>query len=201
MFIFINGLLLGLSLIMSLGPQNLFLIKQGARKNHAALSAFICFCCDFILIGGSIIGLDALFDAFPGLRIWMLWSGSAFLLYFAIQTFLSAFSGKKDKEPDALQPLSRIQIILFALGFSLLNPYAILDTMIIIGSGSSQFPEHQMVFLSGVIAASFIWFSSLTFTSWHFAHIISKTRVWQSLEFMSGSMMTYIGIKLALSGI
>ena len=200
MFIYLNGLLLGLSLIMALGPQNIFLIKQGARRNHAALSAVICFFCDVILVIASMVGLHELLLSHPNLRIGMIWLGAAFLLYYAIKTLRSAFSTNKSSIDHEHQPHNRVQIILFALGFSLLNPHAIIDTLVIIGSGSSQFPDHEMVFLLGVITASLLWFSSLFFTTRYFANILSRATVWQAIELLSGFIMAFIGIKLGLSG-
>lgn len=200
MFIYFNGLLLGLSLIMALGPQNIFLIKQGARKNHAALSAAICFFCDILLVCASVVGLHQLLLNHPTLQIGMIWLGSAFLLYYAIKNLRSAFSKRKSVIEQTQQPHSRAQIILFALGFSLLNPHAIIDTLVIIGSGSAQFPDHEIVFLLGVITSSLLWFSSLFFTTRYFSAILSKERVWQGIELLSGLLMAFIGIKLVING-
>lgn len=198
MLIYLNGLILGFSLIMALGPQNIFLIKQGARRNHATLSAVVCFICDVILICASVAGLHELLIAQPRLQAWMMWLGSAFLLYYAIKTLRSALTKKKAKQQDLANQHSKTQIILFALGFSLLNPHAIIDSLVIIGSGSSQFPDHELAFLAGVITASFLWFSSLIFTTRYFASIISKDSIWQVIELFSGLIMAFIGIKLAL---
>ncbi|BCA97064.1 amino acid transporter LysE [Legionella antarctica] len=186
---------------MALGPQNIFIIKQGARRNHAALSAAICFICDIILVGASVAGLHQLLLKHPALKIWMVLLGSAFLLYYAIKTLRSAFSGEQPEAAPSHQPHNRIQVILFALGFSLLNPHAIIDTLVIIGSGSSQFPDHQLVFLLGVITSSLLWFSSLFFTTRYFANILTKAKIWQSIELFSGLLMAFIGIRLALSTI
>lgn len=82
MFVYLNGLFLGLSLIIALGPQNVFLIKQGAQKNHAILSAVICFICDFILICSSIAGLHELLQLRPVLQIWMMVLGTLFYFLF-----------------------------------------------------------------------------------------------------------------------
>lgn len=199
MLIYLNGLVLGLSLIMALGPQNIFLIKQGARRNHATLSAVVCFVCDIILVCASVAGLHKLLLAHPTLHVWITWLGSAFLFYYAIKALRSALAKKKENNKELVNQHSRSQIILFALGFSLLNPHAIIDTLVIIGSGSSQFPDHELAFLGGVITASFLWFSSLTFTTHYFANIISKDSIWQLIELFSGLLMTGIGIKLVLS--
>lgn len=201
MLIYLNGLLLGLSLIMALGPQNVFLIKQGARKNHPALSAAICFFCDILLVCGSVAGLHQLLLAHPYLQIWMIWLGSAFLLYYAVKNLRSAFSKNKQTTQETPQAHTRPQIILFALGFSLLNPHAIIDTLVIVGSGSSQYPDHKLAFLTGVISASLIWFSSLTITTRYFSNILTKTTVWQRIELLSGLLMAYIGIKLVTSSL
>ena len=200
MLIYFNGLILGLSLIMALGPQNIFLIKQGARRNHAALSAVICFICDIILVCASIAGLHKLILAHPTFQVWMIWLGSAFLFYYALKALRSGLSKKKKDEDGTSNLHNKTQIILCALGFSLLNPHAIIDTLVIIGSGSSQFPDHELAFLAGVVTASLIWFSSLTFTTRYFADTISKGSIWQAIELLSGLLMAFIGIKLALSG-
>lgn len=201
MLVYFNGLILGLSLIMALGPQNIFLIKQGARRNHATLSAIICFICDIILVYASIAGLHELLMSHPTLQVWMIWLGSAFLLYYAIKALRSAFAKKQQQTDASANQHNRLQIILFALGFSLLNPHAIIDTLVIIGSGSSQFPDQELTFLAGVITASLIWFSSLTVTTRYFADLISKGVIWQAIELLSGLLMAFIGIKLALSSI
>ncbi len=201
MFVYLNGLILGLSLIMALGPQNIFLIRQGARRNHAGLSTAICFICDVILVGASVAGLHELLLSHPTLQIWMIWLGSAFLLYYAIKTLRSALSKKEPTTDQTHQQHNRMQIILFALGFSLLNPHAIIDTLVIVGSGSSQFPDQEEIFLLGVITSSLLWFSSLFFTTRYFANILTKATVWQIIELFSGLLMAYIGIRLAVGNI
>lgn len=201
MLVYLNGLLLGLSLIMALGPQNIFLIKQGAKKNHAALSVAICFICDVILVCASVSGLHKLLLSHPTLQIWLITFGAAFLFFYAFKTLHSAFFGKKASSEVEYQLHSRIQITLFALGFSLLNPHAIIDSLVIIGSGSSQFPEHEGLFLAGVITSSLIWFSSLFFTTRYFSNVLSRPTVWQTIELSSGVLMAYIGIKLGLSAL
>ena len=197
MLVYLNGLLLGLSLVMALGPQNIFLIKQGARRNHAILSAVICFFCDLLLVCGSVAGLHKLLLTYPKLQIVMIGLGSTFLLYYAVKALMSVFATQKKNENKLPNPHNRKQIILFALGFSLLNPHAIVDSLVIIGSGSRRFPGSEPLFVLGVTTASLIWFCSLTFTTHYFANILGKKKVWQGIEFFSGILMAFIGIKLA----
>ncbi len=88
---------------------------------------------------------------------------------------------------------------MLALGFSLLNPHAIIDTLVLIGSGSSQFPEHPQAFIFGVLSSSLLWFTSLTFTTHYFANTIARAAVWRRIEFSSGLLMMFLSLKLASS--
>ncbi|MDR3442531.1 MAG: LysE/ArgO family amino acid transporter [Legionella sp.] len=199
MFAYFNGLFLGFSLIIALGPQNVFLIKQGARKNHALLSAIICFLCDLILICASITGLHELLLHHPMLQVWMMFLGCAFLLFYALKALKSAFSSTKHNEEQALLIHNKTQIILLALGFSLLNPHAIIDSLVIIGGGSTEYPDQQFNFLLGVVTASLLWFSALTFIARYFSTFLARTKVWKGVELTSGLLMSSIGIKLGSS--
>ncbi|KTD42707.1 LysE/ArgO family amino acid transporter [Legionella parisiensis] len=196
MFVYLNGLFLGLSLIVALGPQNVFLIKQSAQKNHAALSAVICFICDFILICSSIAGLHELLQIHPFLQIWMMVLGTLFLLFYSAKALTNAFFKASEHAENVHQPRNRAQIILLALGFSILNPHAIIDSLVIIGGGSSGYPNQEHIFLLGVLTSSFIWFSSLTFTARYFSGVLTKTNVWKGIELISGLLMAFVGVKL-----
>lgn len=197
MYIYLNGLLLGLSLIISLGPQNIFLIRQGTRRNHPVLSAIVCFLCDSLLVAASIAGLRELFENNPSLQSFMMWFGAAFLFFYAFKTIKSAITPKASQATSHNIKLNnRLQIMLLALGFSLLNPHAIIDTLVIVGSGSSQYPGKELTFLFGVVTASLIWFSVLTMTTRYFSDVLSRKTIWQIIELSSGVLMLVIGIKL-----
>ncbi|WP_133127663.1 LysE/ArgO family amino acid transporter [Legionella nagasakiensis] len=199
--VYFNGLILGLSLIMALGPQNIFLIRQGALRRHAVLSAVICFFCDCILVTASVAGLQQLLELHPNFRLWMAWFGAAFLLYYGGRALQQAFRRRTEVMHSEHQLMSRWQIIILALGFSLLNPHAIIDSLILIGGGSSQFPEHPHLFLMGVITSSLLWFTVLTFTAYYFAHSLTREVVWRRVEFFSGVLMLFLAIKLLNSQI
>jgi L-lysine exporter family protein LysE/ArgO len=197
--IYLNGLLLGLSLIMALGPQNIFLIRQGAKRNHAVLSAVTCFLCDLILITASVIGLKDILESHANLRVGMTWFGSAFLLYYGISALKKAFAKTKSEAVEEKQNATRWQIIALALGFSLLNPHAVIDSLVLIGGGSGQFPGHEKIFLLGVLSSSFIWFAALTFTAYYFSNVLVRDKVWRRVEFFSGILMLFLSLKLAIS--
>jgi len=197
MLVYLNGLMLGLSLITALGPQNVFLIRQGALKNHAIMSAIICFCCDVILVIGSVAGLNQLLNLHPVLHVWIIWFGVAFLAYYGTNALRKGLARTNSETIEQKQTCSRLQIILLALGFSLLNPHAIIDSLVIIGSGSRQYPDHPYFFLMGVVTSSFLWFTSLTFTTHRFADLLARQAIWQRIELGSGILMLALSLKLA----
>lgn len=199
MHIYIQGLIFGLSLIISLGPQNLFLMRQGAQRNYALLSASVCMICDIILITGSIIGLHQLLEQHLLFKQLMCLLGGLFLLYYGSQSLRSAFSSKKNGDHEHHLLDNPWQVILLAMGFSLLNPQAIIDSLVIIGGGSSQFPQHEKEFLAGVLTSSFIWFFSLSFLAYCFSTRLMKANIWKKIEFFSGGLMIYLGIKLMIN--
>lgn len=197
--IYFNGLLLGLSLITALGPQNIFLIRQGAMRKHAMLSAVICFFCDTILIVSSVIGLRELLEVHANFRVGMTWFGALFLLYYGVSALKQAFSKQPPKVTQEQLRTTRWQIIMLALGFSLLNPHAIIDSLVLIGGGSGQFPGHEHIFLLGVLTSSLLWFTALTLTAHYFSNILARPSVWRCVEGCGGVLMIFLSIKLAYS--
>lgn len=195
--IYLNGLILGLSLVSALGPQNIFLIKQGAQKNHILLSTIICFVCDGLLVAASITGLHHALMNHPALQSLLTWFGVLFLLYYGTCALNKGLKKPSINDKAQVETSNRLQIILLALSFSLLNPHAIIDSLIIIGGGSSQFPDHPYLFLMGVLTASALWLSTLMLITHYFSDILTRTTVWQRIELSSGLLMLFLSLKLA----
>lgn len=196
-YVFINGFILGISLVIALGPQNVFLIRQGAKRNYPGLSAFICFICDIIMVAGSVIGLHHLLELHPVFEEIMIILGSLFLFYYGGNAIYSSLQIKRADRPKYNNKIhSRLEIIVLSLGFSLLNPQALIDTIVIIGSNSSQFPHHEFSFTIGVLLSSMIWFCSITATTVYFSDILTREKIWARFELASGVLMFVIGVKL-----
>lgn len=198
--VFIYGFILGISLIISLGPQNIFLIRQGVLRQYAFVSATVCFVCDIILISGSIAGLHHILEEHARMAFWLTLAGSVFLLVYGSQSIRAAIrqsQSEQSKQADSESGARNYwQIILLALGFSLLNPQAIIDSMIIIGGGSAPYSDNLKPFLFGVLAASFLWFFLLTFTAYYFSEFLRQDKIWRRLQILSGILMIVIAIKL-----
>lgn len=199
MLVYLNGLLLGISLVATLGPQNVFLIRQGSQRQHVALSAIVCFLADFILVTGSVVGLHDLLAAHERAKDALTWFGIVFLMGYGIRALKKAVNSSRSLAVKQQNKVTRLQIIVFALGFSLINPHAIIDSLVLIGGGSAQFPGQEAVFLMGVLSSSLLWFTALTMTVYYFSNAISRPSVWRTIEFLGGILMVSLGIKLILS--
>ena len=181
---------------MALGPQNIFLIRQGALRRHVVLSTLTCFISDAILITASVAGLHHLLELHPAWQAWISALGFLFLMFYGLRSMYYALTVATDLEKKEHSVQGRKQIILLSLGFSLLNPHAIVDSLVLIGGGSTRYPGHQSAFLSGVLTSSLIWFTMLTLTAYYFSEAIRQKHVWKRMEFISGVLMIYLGFKL-----
>lgn len=198
MKVYFSGMLLGFSMIMALGPQNIFLIRQGALKKYALLSAVICFLSDALLMASSVTGLHQVLEKKPYYVQWLVYFGTFFLLFYGIKSLKNAFNTTvRVQVQNDKQAHSKAQIIALALGFSLLNPHAIIDALVLIGGGSAQFPDQSGVFLFGVLSSSLIWFTMLTFAAYSFSERLAEPKVWRRVECLSGVIMIYLAYQLA----
>lgn len=193
---YIHGLFLGLSLILALGPQNIFLIRQGALRNHTTLAVMVCFVSDSFLVIASVNGMHKAIEAHPLAQDALVCLGSVFLAYYGISALRRGTKQGPSLDLDSSLHKSAAEVIMCALGFSLLNPHAIIDSMLIVGANSIQFADNLPFFMFGVISASFLWFSGLAYSTYTFSGVLTKARVWRSLEITSGSMMLFITAKL-----
>lgn len=202
---FKTGMLLGLSIIISMGAQNLFLIKQGLRNEYPYLCAFMCFLCDSILIILSTAGVSVLILEFPLLKTILLILGVIFLMYYGSLAIKRGFNAAViSTDLMQLQELKQIKIsavklIALTLLFSLLNPQAILDVTLIIGGNANHYNNlSKYFFVSGVLAASFIWFFGVAIATRYFGEKISNVKFWRALEYTSGFLMITFAIKFLL---
>lgn len=193
------GMALGLSIIISLGAQNIYVIQQAIRNEYTYLCASTCFICDLILILLGATGMSALFIEFPLLKSLMLVMGSLFLIRYGYNAMKRGCKGGMNTtdlmnlENRIIKPQSPLKIILLGLSFSLLNPAAIMDTIVIIGGSANQYVDSEKyLFLIGSITASFIWFFGLATVAKVYLQKIASPLFWRMLDFVSGGLMLLI---------
>ena len=197
MFAIIPGLLAGFSLIIAIGAQNAFVIRQGLTKKFVLLTVLICAFSDALLIALGASGLGALIKANKNILEFVRWFGVAYLLWFAFKSARSAF--KKEVLNSAGEASAdKKSVILTVLGLTFLNPHVYLDTVILLGSISNQFGSDKWFFVIGAIFASFLWFTSIGFGAKSASRFMSRPIFWKILDSLIAVIMLSIALFLAL---
>ncbi|WP_264775438.1 LysE/ArgO family amino acid transporter [Deinococcus aetherius] len=200
---FLRGLTLGLSLIVAIGPQNAFVLRQGLTRRYAWLAALTCSLADTALTTFGVLGVGALLARSPVLVLIGTLAGATFLLWYGWRSFRAArHPGTLQAEGQAAQTPGTILVT--AAAFSLLNPHAILDTVVLIGGASAGLGRTgRTTFLLGTILASWLWFFGLALLAGRLALLMRSPRAWQVLDVLIGVVMWAIAVGLvrsALSG-
>lgn len=196
--IFTKGFVVSGGLIVAIGSQNAFVLKQGLLKQHIGSIVTICFLCDVLLISAGVLGLGYVLERAPFLSQALAAFGAAFLFWYGFSAFKSAWRGNSHMElSSGVQSKNRNQLVAMALAMTLLNPHVYLDTVVIIGGiGGTLDPSEKPWFLFGALIASFIWFVSLGYGSRLLAPLFTKDKTWQYLDIGIGIMMWWIAIEL-----
>lgn len=187
---FCQGFALSAGLIMAIGAQNVFVLTQGARGHRPLFVAGVCTACDAVLIGAGVGGVGALAGSAPWLAAAFALCGALFLLCYGYCAFRRVLRGGRlvPLEQDA-PPRTRM-ILMTALGVSLLNPHALLDTVVLIGGLSSRLtPEGRALFGLGAVAASACWFYSLSLGGKLLAPVLRRPGAWRVLDALVGVTM------------
>ena len=196
MFAIIPGLLAGLSLIIAIGAQNAFLIRQGLTKKFVLLTVLICAISDAILIALGASGLGALIKSNKNVLEFVRWFGVIYLLWFAFRSAKSVL--KKEVLNSAGEASAdRKSVILTVLALTFLNPHVYLDTVILLGSISNQFGSDKWFFCVGAMLASFIWFTAIGFGAKSASRFMSRPIFWKILDSIVAVIMLSIAALLA----
>lgn len=191
-----SGFLTSLSLILAIGAQNAFVLRQGLLGRHVLWLCLFCSASDAILITVGVFGFGALSEHVPGLTRYLTLFGAAFLFAYGLLRLRSAWIGVYDSDYDASAgSLSRT--IVLAAAFTWLNPHVYLDTVALIGAVSTGFAGFEkMVFAIGAVSASFAFFFTLGFGARLLAPIMQSRNAWRTLDVVIGIMMCWLALGL-----
>ena len=194
------GLLTGLSLIVAIGAQNAFVLRQGLARNHVGLVVAICLGGDVVLIAAGVAGLGALVRAHGDVLRAVALLGAAYLAWFAVSSFRRAL------RPDALlpseqAPRDRRAILGTALALTFLNPHVYLDTVLLLGTIGSQFGDARWLFALGAAAGSALWFAGLGYGARVLSPLMARPATWRVLDAAIGVVMLAIAVGLLRSAL
>ncbi|WP_348944477.1 LysE/ArgO family amino acid transporter [Chitinibacter sp. FCG-7] len=196
--VFFQGMALCASLIMAIGAQNAFILRQGISRQHLFIAVITCIGCDFLLMSAGVLGMGKILQTLPELQSWMALAGAVFVFWFGWQALQKAIRPGQLQIDDATRSARTAKsVVVAALGFSLLNPHAILDTVVLVGGiGAQQAPANQPIFVLGAVSFSCLWFFSLAYGASKLAPLFAKPAAWRVLEALIALMMVAIGISL-----
>jgi L-lysine exporter family protein LysE/ArgO len=190
------GFALGLSLILAIGAQNAFVLRQGIRGEHVLPVVLACAVSDAVLIAVGVAGFGAVSQAVPWLVPAFRYGGAAFLIAYGGRSFIAAWRGGAALQPGP-QAGGLRRAVLTCLALTWLNPHVYLDTVILLGSISTQYAD-RTAFGAGAVAASFVFFTTLGYGARLLRPVFATPRAWQGLEVLVGAVMWALAAKLLL---
>ncbi|MFT5343242.1 MAG: L-lysine exporter family protein LysE/ArgO [Paracoccaceae bacterium] len=192
---FLSGFALGFGLILAIGAQNAFVLRQGLRREHVFWVCLTCAVSDAILIVAGIAGFGALATAVPWFEPIMRSGGAAFLICYGASNLHSAWQGGTALDVTGGAQTSFVAILATLLAFTWLNPHVYLDTVVLIGSVSSQY-DSRLWFGIGAVTASFVFFFGLGYGARFLTPFFARPKAWQVLDLLIGLTMWVIAAKL-----
>lgn len=196
---FISGLLLGASLIIAIGAQNAFILRQGLLREHVFILCLICATSDAVLISLGVGGLGTLISRAPSLITAVTIGGVLFLGTYAVIAFRRAF------HPEAMRAArstsgSLKAAVAACLAFTFLNPHVYLDTVVLLGSLSARYEgQGRIAYGAGAALASYIWFFGLGYGARLLEPVFARPAAWRVLDVIIGLVMAGLAISLAVT--
>jgi L-lysine exporter family protein LysE/ArgO len=195
---FSTGLLLSLGLIVAIGAQNAFVLRQGLLRQHVGAIVLFCALADAVLMAAGVLGLATLLTVRPALAQALTIFGAAFLLLYGLRALWHA---RKPAVLDAASTTSALSLraaLAQTAAFTLLNPHVYLDTVLLVGSVGAQQGAARGWFVLGASLASLVWFVALGYGARLLAPLFARPRAWQVLEVLIGLTMLLLALMLVL---
>ena len=198
--VFFTGLTMGLSLIVAIGAQNAFVLRQGLQGEHVFAVCLTCAASDAFLILLGVTGFSQIAALLPWVDPVMRYGGAAFLIWYgarSLRSALGAFSALQVQGNGQTTPLGTT--LLACLAITWLNPHVYLDTVVLLGTISTQFPGDEALFAAGAVSGSFLFFFALGYGATRLRPVFAKPAAWRILEGVIALVMWAIALKLILS--
>jgi L-lysine exporter family protein LysE/ArgO len=195
---FSHGAVLSASLIVTIGAQNAFVLRQGIMRSHVGKIVALCSLSDFVLIAAGVGGASTLAARYPRFVEFVLYAGLAYLAWFGIGALSRALRpghAVMEVQGDGARPngQSAWAAVLTTLALTWLNPHVYLDAMLLIGTAGAREPENARVaFALGAMAASLVWFVSIGYGARFLAPLFRKASAWRLLDGATGGMVLLV---------
>jgi L-lysine exporter family protein LysE/ArgO len=197
--VFFAGLSMGLSLIVAIGAQNAFVLRQGLRNEHVFAVSLVCALSDAVLITLGVTSFGRVATWLPWLEPVMRYGGAAFLIWYGARSLNSAL--RSGEALSVVAPTDQVGLpttLLACLAITWLNPHVYLDTVVLLGTVSTQFGGAETWFAAGAIVGSFLFFFGLGFGATRLRPFFAEPEAWRILEAVIALIMWAIALKLLL---
>ena len=196
---FTTGFALGATLIIAIGAQNAFVLRQGLRREHVLLIVAFCALADLLLISAGVAGVARVLGEAPRLTLALTVGGTMFLGWYGIRALARARTASAMDIAEGTNRISFRNAVAQAAGFTFLNPHVYLDTVLLMGSiGARQPMDLRFWFVGGAAAASGAWFTTLGFGARLLRPVFRTPRAWQVLDTLIGVTMLALAASLLL---
>jgi L-lysine exporter family protein LysE/ArgO len=196
----IQGWLVAVSLILAIGAQNAFVLRQGLRREHVGAVVLVCALSDAVLIAAGVTGFGLVSARVPWLGEAMRWGGVVFLLAYGALRFKAALAGGEALQAGAGEPAPLGRVLATCLVLTWANPHVYLDTVVLLGSIAAQYDPHRAAFGIGAATGSLSFFTALGYGARLLAPVFANPKAWVVLEIVVGLTMWAIAAGLAFGG-
>ncbi len=194
----LSGFALGFSLILAIGAQNAFVLRQGIRGEHVGAVVAVCILSDGLLIIAGVAGFGALAEAVPLFETVMRWGGAAFLVGYGALAFWRAFLASEALEAGQGERRSLRGVVVTVLALTFLNPHVYIDTVVLLGAVSAQFGEERWLFALGAVTSSTVFFLCLGYGARLLQPVFARPHAWRVLDAGVGLLMWTLAAYLIL---
>lgn len=195
---FTTGFTIGLSLILAIGAQNAFVLRQGVRNEHVLAIVLTCSLSDALLILLGVSSFSQILSYIPWIDPLMRYGGALFLLWYGTKSILSALQSNECMVVESTATVSLKRVLVTCLVLTWLNPHVYLDTVVLIGTISTRFPGEKTAFAAGATTASFIFFFVLGFGATYLRPLFANPITWRTLEVLIALIMWGIALRLVI---
>jgi len=195
----VSGFIAAAGLIIAIGAQNAFVLRQGLQQSHVGLVVLVCMLGDIVLILAEVAGIGALVQQWPWLLQVLRFGGAAFLAVYGAMAAVRALRGGGQLTAEGAAQQHWRPVLLTVLAFTFLNPHVYLDTMVLLGSLSTRYPlEIRWAFALGACCASVVWFGLLGYGARLLLPVFKKPTAWRVLDSLMAIFMFALSLLLLL---
>lgn len=197
---YFTGLALGFSLIVAIGAQNAFVLRQGLKGEHVFPVCLLCSVSDAVLIFFGVIGFQAISARYQWLEPALRYGGAAFLIWYGALSLRSALRSSAALGLSGQNPATLGKTLAICLALTWLNPHVYIDTVVMMGMLSANYPGYEKVFASGAASASLIFFFSLGYGAQKLRPLFANPKAWRVFEVLIAALMWFLAFKLLKNG-